>query len=545
MSFRPLVSVVMPVYNGSRYLHLAIESVLRQTYPNFEILVVNDGSTDDGATARVAGRYGKKLRYIEKPNGGVASALNTGLEKMKGDFFCWLSHDDIFLPHKLQRQVEMLEALNNRDVVLYSDYQIIDERSKVLGTRHLDNAMLMDKPLYSILRSAIHGCTLMIPVRAFKEVGTFDTSLRTTQDYALWFKMIRHFSFHHMPEVLVQGRVHSEQTTNTHPDIQRETNELWIDFARSTSIEEMLDCEASLYMFYRGLEKHLAITPYAQAHEYVKQLRKSEEAKIRESITQVKVSVIGFGAMNGSVFPPFKQNHTNLELLLPERDSEQHHQVKYFKRATNRIETLQAALEEATGDLVAFWDGNRWPSNRLSRQIEMLLKTGCGMVASGVSSCRPLFPRLLIRGSVDATEILVSRARLTQIIGEVADEQQLWFQLAKDDYRPEGDSKLRPLGYVEHFLDGTHRPSPHELVRRSAADILERLVSGEDRFWEGSSFSNFWVVRVGKAYLHLPELLREVAKRPVFSLLYRFRIVAEKERALREWALLSLPRRHR
>ena len=83
----PLVSVIIPVYNGGDYLAEAINSVLSQSYPNIEIIVVNDGSDDEDLTEKVALSFGERIRYFSKKNGGVSSALNFGLKKMKGDFF--------------------------------------------------------------------------------------------------------------------------------------------------------------------------------------------------------------------------------------------------------------------------------------------------------------------------------------------------------------------------------------------------------------------------------------------------------------------------
>lgn len=92
----PLFSVIIPVYNGSNYLSQAIDSVLEQTYQNIELIVVNDGSTDNFETRNISLSYGNKIRYFEKDNGGVSSALNFGISKMLGKYFCWLSHDDFF-----------------------------------------------------------------------------------------------------------------------------------------------------------------------------------------------------------------------------------------------------------------------------------------------------------------------------------------------------------------------------------------------------------------------------------------------------------------
>src|SRR6185295_17389252 len=100
---RDLVSIVIPVFNGARYVGEAIESALAQTWPNTEVIVVNDGSDDGGATQRAIERYGGAVRVIVKPNGGVASALNAGIAAMRGQWFSWLSHDDLYLPTKIER----------------------------------------------------------------------------------------------------------------------------------------------------------------------------------------------------------------------------------------------------------------------------------------------------------------------------------------------------------------------------------------------------------------------------------------------------------
>ena len=90
------VTILIPVYNGSNYLKEAIESALAQTYKNKEIIVVNDGSTDNGKTKEIALSYKDKIKYYEKENGGAPTALNYGIERMTGDYLSWLSHDDLY-----------------------------------------------------------------------------------------------------------------------------------------------------------------------------------------------------------------------------------------------------------------------------------------------------------------------------------------------------------------------------------------------------------------------------------------------------------------
>ena len=102
MSNLPKVSIIIPVYNGENYLAEAIESALAQSYDNLEVIVINDGSKDN--TEKIALSYGKKIKYFHKSNGGVSSALNLGIEKMTGDYFSWLSHDDLYYENKIDKQ---------------------------------------------------------------------------------------------------------------------------------------------------------------------------------------------------------------------------------------------------------------------------------------------------------------------------------------------------------------------------------------------------------------------------------------------------------
>ena len=115
----PLVSIVIPVYNGTNFLKDAIDSALRQTYKNIEVIVVNDGSTDNGGTEGIALSYGDKIRYFKKENGGVASALNHGIKEMRGEYFSWLSHDDVYNDNKIEEQINFLKKYPDEEVVVY------------------------------------------------------------------------------------------------------------------------------------------------------------------------------------------------------------------------------------------------------------------------------------------------------------------------------------------------------------------------------------------------------------------------------------------
>ena len=126
----PKVSIVIPVYNGANYVANAIDSALSQTYENAEVIVVNDGSNDNGATAEICLGYGNQIVYIEQSNKGVAGAMNTAFEHLTGDLFCWLSHDDEHLPQKTKKQVEFLKRYQRDDLMLFGNYFLMDDNGE-------------------------------------------------------------------------------------------------------------------------------------------------------------------------------------------------------------------------------------------------------------------------------------------------------------------------------------------------------------------------------------------------------------------------------
>ena len=139
MKYEPKVTIIIPVYNGSNFLAEAIDAALAQTYQNCEILVVNDGSTDSGASEKIALSYGDKVRYYLKENGGVSSVLNYAFEKMNGEWFSWLSHDDLYYPEKIEKQIafinELIDENPNLDIkkiTVRTATESIDKDGKVI-----------------------------------------------------------------------------------------------------------------------------------------------------------------------------------------------------------------------------------------------------------------------------------------------------------------------------------------------------------------------------------------------------------------------------
>lgn len=280
----PKVSIIIPVLNGSNFLRQAIDSALAQTYSNIEIIVVNDGSTDSGATEAIAKSYGEKIQYFSKPNGGCASALNFGILQMQGDLFSWLSHDDLYRPKKVERQVAKYLAQNNPNSIIFSGYVIRDERNRRLGSsiahRYLSPEQLA-KPLYPLLRGLVHGCTLLIPRHLFEQIAYFNEQLRTTQDYALWFDLFRQVPLIYDQHVNVIARTHSEQDTQKINAIHlQEGNALWAGFAQKLSVQEMIDLDGSELQFLSNLRDYLAITPFTEARISIDQMVEQCKSKL-------------------------------------------------------------------------------------------------------------------------------------------------------------------------------------------------------------------------------------------------------------------------
>ncbi len=209
--FNPLVSIVIPVYNGSNYMREAIDSALNQTYQNIEVLVINDGSSDEGKTREIALSYGDKIRYFEKENGGVSTALNLGIREMKGDYFSWLSHDDVYYPDRIEKQIKFLCENNKKEILLYSDYDLIDNNSKIINTFNVQHFEPFRICLLAIW--PVNGCTTLIKKNILKATGLFKENAKYSQDYYLWFKLAKDYKFIHIKEKLIKSRIHEEQGT--------------------------------------------------------------------------------------------------------------------------------------------------------------------------------------------------------------------------------------------------------------------------------------------------------------------------------------------
>jgi len=272
----PKVSIVIPVYNGADYLAQAIDSALAQTWKNLEVIVVNDGSNDDGATERIAKSYGERIRYISKSNGGVASALNVGIANMTGEYFSWLSHDDLYLPNKIKHQMKLLKTLKDPYQIVAGGYYIVNGDKQLLDIMDfysLYPKAKLETPLFPVFHCAVNGCTLLIHKSHFERIGVFDEALLTTQDYDLWFRLFQNQRLKYVWTIDVLSRVHDKQTSCYQVlSHSCECEQLWLRLLRALTPSQRINIAGSEECFWGDMYTHFANhTSYKRVVDYLKQ----------------------------------------------------------------------------------------------------------------------------------------------------------------------------------------------------------------------------------------------------------------------------------
>lgn len=241
-SRKPLVSIVIPVYNGANYLRQAIESALGQTWENCEILVVNDGSDDGGDTEQAALEFKDRIRYFRKENGGVASALNYGIQRMQGEYFSWLSHDDWYYPDKIEKEIGAVLNSGNPAALVQAEYEFYDQDTGYKTQTHfLDyyKEGQITNSVFSVLQLQLHACSALIHKSHFARVGLFDENLQTIQDIDMWFRLFRGQDSIFLPNVLHVVREHRQAGSCTIPCYYEETRKEYGKLIRMLDDQEI------------------------------------------------------------------------------------------------------------------------------------------------------------------------------------------------------------------------------------------------------------------------------------------------------------------
>ncbi len=205
----PLVSVIIPVYNAAAYVRETVDSALHQAYPNLEVIVVDDGSTED--LSWVAAAYGTRVRYVRKPNGGPASARNLGIRMASGAYLAFLDADDLWEPDKLRAQMDLL--LRHPSVgLVYSAMSEIDEQGLLRQPsrgRHARPSGDIAEALF--WHNWVPTSTVVIRKACLEQVGGFDEAreLISVEDYDMWLRIAERHEALYVDQPLARYRLHA------------------------------------------------------------------------------------------------------------------------------------------------------------------------------------------------------------------------------------------------------------------------------------------------------------------------------------------------
>ncbi len=202
----PKVSVVIPAYNAMTYLPETVESVLKQTFTDFEVLIVNDGSSDH-VVQWVSQVSDPRVRLISQANQGLPGARNTGIAHAQGEYVAFLDADDLWEATKLEKQVRCLE---NKPAVglVYTWTALVDQWGKPMG-RVLASHAEGDVWEHIVVDDIVcNGSTAMVRRSCFETVGLFDTNLRSIEDWDMWIRIASRYPFAGVKEPLVRYRQH-------------------------------------------------------------------------------------------------------------------------------------------------------------------------------------------------------------------------------------------------------------------------------------------------------------------------------------------------
>ncbi len=390
MRVRPKISIVMPVYNGGFYFEMALQSALAQTYPNIEIVIVNDGSTDNGETDAICRRYAEKhpdiINYILQKNTGAGGALNHGVRAMTGDIFCWLSHDDLYEPHKLASQIAFFERLGKDDAILISDYRLIDPQGEVLHEVRFNHQMAVDSPRLPLFRGWINGCTVFIPAHLLEKSGPFEAQYFHVQDYRLWHKLLEKHEFFHQPELLVRYRLHPGQDSQK-PEAVTEGDALWTDMIDACTLVERSQLSRSSWRFFDQCHTHLKSSIYKTTAAYALARR---DSCIGETLVSVVIPAFNEPEVALRALASVQaQTHRNLDIVVVDDGSTDSLQALYDLAAGDgRIRIVRQenagpgaarnrGLTESRGEYVAFLDADdAFLPQKIERQLDAMQRAG-------------------------------------------------------------------------------------------------------------------------------------------------------------------------
>ncbi len=204
----PKVSIVLPTYNQARYLPRALDSIFAQTFRDFELIVVNDGSTDETASILASYQQMHDFALIEQENKGLPTALNVGFAQARGEYLTWTSSDNVMMPEMLEVLVQALDE-NPGVGLVYADWYVVDEQDQVLAI-----ARTIDYDRFLLLRDNYINACFLYRRECAEKVGLYDVDFMYCEDWDYWLRMARFYKMMHIDQILYQYRIHEDSLTS-------------------------------------------------------------------------------------------------------------------------------------------------------------------------------------------------------------------------------------------------------------------------------------------------------------------------------------------
>ncbi|RYL89859.1 glycosyltransferase family 2 protein [Sporolactobacillus sp. THM7-4] len=220
----PEISVIIPTYNRQDFITHAIDSILSQDYKNFEILIVDDGSTD--LTKEVITKYGQRVRYLYQKNLGPSAARNLGIRHARGKYIAFCDSDDRFLPQKLKRQIDFLKK-HPEYRFLYTWYLQVNQNGEIDQIRKPSHCKSREHLQYCLFnrKFTIRTSTVLVKKNCFKKAGLFNEKFWYSQDWDMWLRLAAFYKGGCLREPLAEYWIHNENRSSHgvrihHPEIR-------------------------------------------------------------------------------------------------------------------------------------------------------------------------------------------------------------------------------------------------------------------------------------------------------------------------------------
>ncbi len=251
---QPTISIVLPTYNGSKFIRTSIDSCLQQTFTDFELIIVNDCSTDD--TASILKEYAlqdKRIKVLKnRHNKKLPLSLNRGFEAAKGKYFTWTSDDNYYAPNALQTMLNEFENDQHTTDLVYANYTIIDDAGNVTGTRIFNNVY------FSFFNWLGCGACFLYKAEIHKALNGYNPAAFLIEDYDFFVRAFLKYQFNYLPQTdLYFYREHAASLTSTQSSAIKDVSKIFLE-RQLSGLEKKLD-EHEVALLYRKFAVYFAV----------------------------------------------------------------------------------------------------------------------------------------------------------------------------------------------------------------------------------------------------------------------------------------------